>query len=169
MKRIFALLLSAVLVMLLVVPAAAESGEPVYVSTQSFIDELESNDLKYTYGGMLEDGQEHVQVSFSSDNYETIVLDAFFSKDSNTVCVYAWNLVNVTASKNFALNVMNQLNSDYFYAKFYLDESDNTVTCEMEGFYPTNKDAGFIAYNIVTKLVEIIEDDTAVAALLSLK
>ncbi len=170
MKKMFALLLSAVLVMALAVPAAAtESQEPVYISTQSFIDELESNDLMYTCYGVTDSGHEEVYVSFSSDNYDTIGFDIFFTTDSNAVRVYAWNLVDVTASKNFALNVMNQLNSDYLYAKFYLDESDNTVTCEMEGFYPSNKDAGVITYTIMMKLLDIIEDDTVVASLLSLK
>lgn len=170
MKRMFALLLSAVLVMALAVPAAAtEAQEPVYISTQSFIDELESNDLKYTYYGVTDNGYEEVYVSFSSDNYDTIGCDIFFTTDSNAVHVYVWNLVDVTANKNFALNVMNQLNSDYLYAKFYLDESDNTVTCEMEGFYLSNKDAGAIAYTIMMKLVEIIDDDEVAAALLSLK
>lgn len=170
MKKMFALLLSVVLVMALAVPAAAtEAQEPVYISTQSFIDELESNDLMYTYCGVTDSGHEEVYVSFSSDNYDTIGFDIFFTADSNAVRVYAWNLVNVTASKNFALNVMNKLNSEYLYAKFFLDESDNTVTCEMEGFYLANKDAGAIAYTIMMNLVEIIDDDAVAAALLSLK
>ncbi len=170
MKKMFALLLSVALVMALAAPAAAtEAQEPVYISTQSFIDELESNDLKYTYYGVTDSGHEEVYVSFSSDNYDTIGFDIFFTTDSNAVRVYAWNLVDVTASKNFSLNVMNKLNSDYLYAKFFLDESDNTVTCEMEGFYLANKDAGAIAYTIMMKLLDIIEDDTVVASLLSLK
>jgi len=170
MKKIVALLLSAVLVVALAVPAAAtEAQEPVYISTQSFIEELESNDLNYTYYGVTDGGHEEVYVSFSSDNYDTVGFDVFFTTDSNAVRVFAWNLVNVTASKNFALNVMNQLNSNYLYAKFYLDESDNTVTCEMEGFYLSNKDAGVIAYTIMMKLLDIVEDDTVAASLLSLK
>lgn len=169
-KRLFTFVLAIILVMIAAVPVAANgTGDVVYASTQNFINELESNGIKYTYRGVNDNGREQVRVSYASDNYDSIVFNIFFSKDSNTVRVYVWNLVDVAAGKNFTLNVLNQLNKDYLYAKFYLDESDSTVTCEMEGFFKSNNDAGFITKSIMLKLLDIIEDDDAVNGMMSLK
>lgn len=41
--------------------------------------------------------------------------------------IRCWDLITATAGTNYVLSTLNQLNHQYKYVKFVLDESDNTV------------------------------------------
>ena len=67
--------------------ALAEDSAPQYAATKDFVAVLEANDLKYSYKGIDDDTDENIRVSFSDDDYDSIVLNVFFSKDSDAVYI----------------------------------------------------------------------------------
>ena len=114
--------------------ALAEDSAPQYAATKDFVAVLEANDLKYIYKGIDDDTDENIRVSFSDDDYDSIVLNVFFSKDSDAVYIRGWNLLTTSAGTNYVLSTLNQLNHQYKYVKFTFDESDNTVYVQMDGY-----------------------------------
>ena len=71
--------------------ALAEDSKPQYAATKDFVAVLEANDLKYSYKGIDDDTDENIRVSFSDDDYDSIVLNVFFSKDRATVKILRWD------------------------------------------------------------------------------
>lgn len=118
---------------------AAYAASANYKSTQSFIDELEKEKIKYTLVGTTESNHnELVEVSYTTDNFNSLKVRLFFDPDGDIVSLRIWDIVIVSAGKNFALDVINKLNVDYKFIKFYL-ESDNTITGSMDMYIdPTN-------------------------------
>ena len=169
MKRILAFVIAMVLAAGMVLPAAADINQAQFVATRSFLMKLESEGVDYTYEGYdAEKGCETVVVTFDDEELNSIVFNLFFYDVKNSVRVYAWNLVNVTVPKDVALNTVNTLNYDYMFTKFYLDETDSTITCEMQGFYEIPTDAGFAGYTVMRYMYELLDDADVAAKLLTL-
>ena len=76
--------------------------------------------------------------------------------------------MDIAAGKNYALNILNQLNNAYNYAKFALDESDSTLTVSADTYF-NDGNAGTIAYDLMRVLLDIITDDDCIAKLQSLQ
>ena len=85
--------------------ALAEDSKPQYAATKDFVAVLEANDLKYSYKGIDDDTDENIRVSFSDDDYDSIVLNVFFSKDSDAVYIRGWNLLTASAGTNYVLSI----------------------------------------------------------------
>ena len=169
MKKVTSCLLALLLIVSLCVPAFATStNEGQYETTRSFIDVLQTKGLKYTYSGLNSDNDEKIRVSFSDDNFGSIVFILFFPSSADEVSIRVWNLITVTAGKTYALNTVNTLNNNYKYARFYLDESDNTITCSMDAYLDV-RSAGDTTNRMMSVLLDIITSDDCVKALLALK
>ena len=147
--------------------ALAEDSEPQYAATKDFVAVLEANDLKYVYKGIDDDTDENIRVSFSDDDYDSIVLNVFFSKDSDAVYIRGWNLLTASAGANYVLSTLNQLNHQYKYVKFTFDESDNTVYVQMDGYLCPDH-PGDVAYRMMNAILGVLDADDCRQALKSL-
>lgn len=165
MKKFVSLLLALLLTTACALPALAEEAQ--YASTRQFIQVLEKNNLKYTLGSVAQN-QERITVAYTDDNLQTITFTLFFYDSNHSVHIRAWNVVDIAAGKNYALNILNQLNNAYNYAKFALDESDSTLTVSADTYF-NDGNAGTIAYDLMQVLLDIITDDDCIAKLQSLQ
>ena len=147
--------------------ALAEDSAPQYAATKDFVAVLEANDLKYIYKGIDDDTDENIRVSFSDDDYDSIVLNVFFSKDSDAVYIRGWNLLTTSAGTNYVLSTLNQLNHQYKYVKFTFDESDNTVYVQMDGYLSPDH-PGDVAYRMMNAILGVLDADDCRQALKSL-
>lgn len=167
MKKWLASALILLLVMMNAVPAMADS-EAQYATTQDFIRVLEENELKYSYVGIDDDGDEKVTVSWNADAYEDYMFRFYFNEDQTAVFIRMWNIVTVSAGETYALKTINALNSGYKYAKFYLDESDSTLSLSAD-IPLAGSNTGDAVYYMMGRLNGIMAHDDVESAILSLK
>ena len=165
MKKFVSLLLALLLTTACALPALAEEAQ--YASTRQCIQVLEKNNLKFTLGSVAQN-QERITVAYTDDNLQTITFTLFFYDSNHSVHIRAWNVVDIAAGKNYALNILKQLNNAYNYAKFALDESDSTLTVSADTYF-NDGNAGTIAYDLMRVLLDIIPDDDCIAKLQSLQ
>ncbi len=133
MKKLIALTLALVMVFALAGSPLASAATAQYSSTQEFMDYCDRQGIKYTYNGINESThREQVRTSWSGNNMSSLTVNLFFDQDLETVRLYAWNIIDYN-SYNYStmLEVVNNLNAQYFWVKFYCDTSDNSVTGEM--------------------------------------
>lgn len=147
--------------------ALAEDSAPQYAATKDFVAVLEANDLKYSYGGIDDDKDESIRISYSDDDFESIIFYIFVSDDSAQVSIRGWNLLTASSGKSYALNTVNELNNKYKFAKFTFDESDNTVSVELDG-YLSEDHPGEVIYKMMRALLNILDADECRQALKSL-
>lgn len=167
-KNLLVRVLVFMLAVMMAVPAFADETGAQYSTTQDFIRVLEENDLKYEYGGVDDDNDEKVTVSFNQDVYEQFSFRCFFHEDEDLVSIRMWYIVTVTAGKDYALSVVNKLNADWKYVKFVFDESDNTLTLEMD--VPLNAmNPGQTVYDMMVIATRIMTNEEVEASILSLK
>lgn len=167
MKKWLASALILLLVMMNAVPAMADS-EAQYATTQDFICVLEENELKYSYVGIDDDGDEKVTVSWNADAYEDYKFRFYFNEDQTAVFIRMWNIVTVSAGETYALKTINTLNAGYKYAKFYLDESDSTLSLSAD-IPLAGSNSGDAVYYMMNRLNGIMAHDDVESAILSLK
>ena len=147
--------------------ALAEDSTPQYAATKDFVAVLEANDLKYSYNGIDDDKDESIRISYSDDDFESIVFYIFVSDDSAQVSIRGWDLLTASAGKSYALNTVNELNNKYKFTKFTFDESDNTVSVELDG-YLSEDHPGEVIYKMLCALSNILDIDDCREALKSL-
>ncbi len=162
LRKLLACSLLVTLMLTVAVGAFAEKAQ--LTSTQNFLDFLEAKDLKYTYYGLTEDGEEFVSVSITCNNYDSLEVALFFDPEEDAVSLRMWNIINVTAGKNYAYATLQQLNAQYKYCKFVLDESDSTLQGEQDMFIDKDH-CGKPVYDAMRYMM-IVADDDDVAALI---
>ena len=101
-------------------------------STQTCLDYLDANGIKYSYKGMGDTGRERVTVSYNCDNFESLTVTLLFDPDEDEVDLRIWSIITVTAGRNRTLETIQSLNAEYKYCKFVLDESDSTLQAELD-------------------------------------
>lgn len=155
MKKLIAVLLLAVLCTGMMIPAVAET--PAYDVTKSFVAVLNENDLAYTFNGKTNTGEEHIQME-NEDEHFAYTINLFFHEDNDRASVYIWNIIEF-ADADFAnvLRAVNELNYSYKYVRFYVDETDNTVTCAMNMILHDNTDAGDIVLEGLLRIASILK------------
>ncbi|MBP5231584.1 MAG: YbjN domain-containing protein [Clostridia bacterium] len=123
---------------------------------KSFIDKLDEKELKYEHSED-EDGSERVRISFKTDNAQNVRLNYFFDENDMTVNIKVFSLAEVPVDKLMDMYVlMNQLNSEYRWVTFYLDE-DNEVTISGDAVVEENT-AGDELYQLAGRFLNIIDD-----------
>lgn len=104
----------------------------------------------------------------SIDSFSCLACNLFFKESEDEVDLRIWNIVTVSAGKNYALNIVNSLNANWKYAKFVFDESDNTIQAEMDMF--VNKEhCGEEIFKAMRKLFVVIDTDEIAEQLHSLE
>ena len=97
-------------------------------AARNFTDKLNSRNLRFTHYDAEENRKECVRISFNGDHGNTVTLMFFFDDDGTTVNIKVFSITRVPSEKLMDMYVLlNELNCDYRWVKFYLDE-DNEVT-----------------------------------------
>ncbi len=156
-RKLFAVLLALCLVFSLSVPAFAVSAE--YSTTKAFLKVMDREKNKYTVEGLDDDEDEKVSVSFTGDNKKDIDVIIFFDKDLDAVSMRSWYVISFEkADLDKVLSVVNQLNSDYKFVKFVVDESDYSVDAKIDCPLRDDRNAGEIAYDALYYVVNIVDE-----------
>lgn len=158
MKKLTAILLLAALCAALCLPVLAETETPPQFSTtKSFIAELEEEELAYTFHGVDEEGDEHVTMDNEDENF-AYTINLYFDGNEELATIFIWNII-AFEDADFAhvLRAVNSLNYSYKYTRFYVDESDNTVTCTMNLILHDEDDAGDIVLEGLLRAASILK------------
>ncbi|MCR5136250.1 MAG: YbjN domain-containing protein [Oscillospiraceae bacterium] len=133
------------------VPADVEGK---YDVTRFLRKALNENGVKYSYY-VDNNGNDCISSSWTL-NYLTAVVKIFIP-DDNHIDFRVWNLIDFTDDN--ILNVMvrcNALNSEYRYAKFFLDNSDNSVSVYADLVLSEPSDAQVAGYSTFSSLIDIL-------------
>ena len=156
-KRLFAVLLALCLFLSLSVPAFAVSAE--YSTTKAFLKVMDREKNKYTVEGVDEDGDEKVSVSVKGDNKKTIEVRIFFNEDLDVVSMRCWYVISFDkADLDRVLTAVNQINNDYRFVKFVVDESDYSVDAKIDCPLRDDDIAGEIAYDALFYIENIVDE-----------
>lgn len=155
MKKLFSALLAVMLCTSLFLPAFAAT--PAFELTKNFISVLDENNLAYTFTGAISTGEEHVYMDNEDENF-AYTLHIYFNEDNDRATVFVWNIITF-ADEDFTnvLRTVNTLNSSYKYIRFYVDESDNTVTCAMNIIVHDSNDSGDIVLEGLLRIASILK------------
>ena len=137
--------------------APPEATEVAYASTKAFLDKLDAEYFTYTLRGVDDDNDERVSLTIEGEetSYGFIY---FFNNDLQHTNIRVWYLIEFDPAD--LLNVVqacNELNYNYNYARFYVDESDNTVTVSMDLIYKL-EDAGEVVWEATRRMTNIINE-----------
>lgn len=125
--------------------------------TQSFINKLESKDLRYDYYEGTAERNERIRVGFNGEHGNEIAFYFFFDPNGTTVNIKVFSICKVSAEKLMDLYVLlNQLNCEYRWVKFYLND-DNEVTCSGDAVLQPES-AGEELYELLSRFLGIIDD-----------
>ena len=159
MKKLIAALLTALMLVSLLVPALGEAEKgPMFTVTRNFTDLLDKENLSYTYTGTVSNGDEHVYLENEDENF-AYTFNVYFHPDNDRAAVYVWYIIEFEDA-DFAnvLRTVNKLNYSYKYTRFYVDESDNTVTCAMTIILHDDNDAGDIVLEGLLRMASILKE-----------
>lgn len=160
MKKFLALLLTCLLclpVLSCLSASPALALEPEMSKTRSFCALLDEEGIYYEFTGKSSSGNEHVCIPFGDDNF-TYDINLFFHPDNDMVNLHVWYIITFDDADFVPLlRLVNDLNTRYNYTRFYLDETDNTVTCSVTMLLEDEDDAADIIMETVGRLYVILE------------
>ena len=153
MRTVLALALAAIL---LCAPALAKSA--TYANAQDFVRELEAIGVTdYTIMGIDSNGDDILVLDYSGD-YWDYSIRYYFTEDEDLVLIRIWNLMEFDASEVDAAKIAaNEANYDYKIARFYVDESDNTLTCSYDLITREGASVGECVLDATAYLINIID------------
>ena len=153
MKRAFCLL--AVLTLLAALPLAALAQAPAYAATAAFTGALDQSGIVYTVSGIA-DGNEIVTIGNIDEHFRYSVIVAF-AEDEQHVSFRVWNLIALSESEAAdAYRACNALNYSYRYTRFFVDESDWSVTVAYDLILDSAEDAATAGLEALDRLCGVI-------------
>lgn len=127
-----------------------------FSTTREFLDLLDSSGVKYTLSGLDDDGDEVVTISNQGDAF-TYQIHVIFDADLETTYLRTFNIINFSdADFSKVLRTCNSLCSEYNFVRFFVDESDNTVSCAMDMIY-RDEDVGDIVLEGLLRMVKLLD------------
>jgi len=91
---------------------------------------LDTQDFKYS---VLGDNDEVIRANFSMDNKDGMTILVFFDSDDESASLKSFNFVKFPeAKKEKMYKVCNDLNKQYRWVSFYVDDEDNTITIQSD-------------------------------------
>lgn len=157
MKRIAKSMLALVLVAILLCAPALAVGA-TYPNTQDFVRVLDEEGYKYTISGIDDDGDERVDMKMNGD-YWDYTIRYYFSAENDLVLIRIWNLLDIADEDiTAAIKAVNDANYQYKVARFYVDETDNTLTCDYDLITREGASVGECLLDATSYLVSIIDD-----------
>ena len=127
----------------------------VYQATKKIARAFDEAGLKHDI--IEASGSSAVKAGFRGENVEGVMVHFISSDDDNDVKVVVLNFLKVPAAKRGkVLEVCNNLNYTYRYAKFLLD-NDSDVRVEYD-LPLRNTDPGNICVEIMIRFMKILDD-----------
>ena len=118
---------------------------------------LEEKDVRYDYFERTEERNEAIKVSYRGDNAESVSVILFFDEDGESINVKSFSIAKVPSAKMMDMYVlMNEINNEYRWVKFYLD-SDDEVTVSGDAIISAET-AGDECLEIIHRYVGIIDE-----------
>lgn len=115
---------------------------------------LEEHEVAYT---VLGDNEEVISVKFKADNKESIEIKLIFNDENTNVAFKSFNICKVAENKKpMIYKICNSLNEKYRWAKFYIDEDDNTITVDCDALVQPDY-CGRVCLELIYRLVNIID------------
>ena len=161
-KRLLSIMIAALLLLVMAAPALAVPSAVTYGNTRSFLEALDELELKYTYGGIDQDNDEKVTIETTlEDTDKSIEIFFYFSEDEELCSIRVWNLIDFDEENLAELyKICNDLNAGYKYCKFYVDESDYSISVDLDVILRSTDSADICSealahiYNICTYAME---------------
>lgn len=114
------------------------------------MDHLDDNDITYDD---LDDGL--VKIGFGGDNLKSIEVIAMFEEDNPDVTITSWSIGNFKNNYESGLRVCNEMNKEYKWVKFYLD-NDCDVVADISTTVD-EYDCGPYCVTAIKRLIDIID------------
>ena len=145
--------------LVIAIPNAEEEPEvtAIFSNTKAFTAKLDSEDFLYTLRGLDSDGDERLTLTIEGSDvpYHFIY---FFNSDMQHTNIRVWYLIEF--ADEYLVDVVracNELNYNYNYARFYVDEIDNSVTVSMDLIY-REEDAGDVVWEATRRMTNVINE-----------
>lgn len=118
---------------------------------------LDEKKIKYTYFEATGEQNETIKISTRGKNAESISLHFAFGGDGCSVCIFSLGIVRTPEGKLAEmLALLNQLNREYRWGKFYLDK-DNDVTCQGDAIL-CEANAAEECFELLVRFISIIDE-----------
>jgi hypothetical protein len=148
-------------------PEVTDSDEP-YPHTQQFLDVMEAKgygDL-CTYEGRDDDNDDAVRIDdyiiVDGEEYDVPII-VFFEEDNETISFYIWNLIDFNEEDiGDIYRLVSSFNYDWHFCKFYVDETDYSVTEQLDMIVDADQDisnAAAFAYDALVYIAESVAPD----------
>ena len=94
----------------------------------------------------------------SGENIQNARVIMNFDEDGRYVSLRSYNLCKFEDSKKAAMyKVCSELNASYKWVKFYVDEDDNTITCQDDAIIQLDS-AGPECFELLLRMFKIMDD-----------
>ena len=81
----------------------------------------------------------------------------YFSEDNEDASIRVWNFIDFAPSDyNNVLEAVNSLNAQYRWVRFYIDKSDNSVTCAIDVEYSV-ANTGEVTFRLMRHMMNICD------------
>ncbi len=159
MKKCLSLLLCLIMA-LSIVTAGAESVSPKYATTKAFMDLLEKNNMRHECRGVQKSGNELVILYNHSDDYGDREYRFTFNESGTIATIQLWNLIDFAPEDRAAvMDVCNKANYDWKFTRFYVDDTDNSVTVQFDGVLPEDgSKTEDVVWMMVLRMHDIIKN-----------
>ena len=156
MKKVISLLLAVLLLTLCAAPALAV--EATVQNAKDFLALLDEKGIIYTNKGLDSDGDEWITIGNKGDAF-TYTINVWFYDDNESVTMKVWNIIEFDDA-DFAkvLRVCNNLNYTYRFCRFYVDETDNTVTISTDLVVREGGVTAEVTWELLVRLVDILDN-----------
>lgn len=133
---------------------------PVYKNTQLFIETLKAKGWNYRLNAHTEEGKsDRVVIPMSAENLPSIPVCCFFNPDEERVAVYVYNVHKFTENKlHIVPELIYTLQSQYMFARWNFDKSDNTLQAEWFGHVAGGADIGNIVLTSVKRITGVVDE-----------
>jgi len=122
----------------------------------NFIEELKRINWKYREPQQLDNGKVAVScgINGKSSHYD---MHFFFDEDNHSVCIRVFQLLRVPIDKKFqVMELINQLNSNYRWVKFYTN-ADDDVNVQTDAIINA-ENSGKITVELMARTYRVIDE-----------
>lgn len=157
MKKLISLLLCVSLLTFGAVPVLADG--PQFKSTLEFASILDGAELPYTYKGLSSDGEaECIVLKYDSTVLGNKQVQIWFYQDGNSCMLAIDNVVEYDPSRLVeVLASCDRMNSAYRFARFYTDDTDNTVTAQFDLVLDPSLNCSMIVVDGFVTIIDVAE------------
>lgn len=151
MKKLLSLLLAAVLLLSCCSGAFATSA--TFANTKVFLDLLDAKEITYTVLGLDDEGDEMVEI-----DYAPFTIRYYFYSDNETISIRVWDVIHFAEEDlTKVIRDVNALNAGYKWGKFFVDETDDTVTASMDLIVRENARVDEVAWEATLTITDLLD------------